>query len=162
MVLTNTTGSSAGSLVYPKPMPTSGLNATFNLSMNGGTGGVGTAFNLLSPSESAASIGAAGDGLGFAGLAGVSVQFVTSPTSKIVIKSGATTVASTAAPNLRDTIHAIGVSVSGRTVTVRVDGTSVLRATVADMPATALVGYSASTGALVDVHAIAESLITAS
>jgi hypothetical protein len=44
---------------------------------------------------------------------------------------------------------------------VRVDGTRVLRATVPDMPRTALVGYSAGTGALVDVHAISESLIIA-
>jgi hypothetical protein len=42
-----------------------------------------------------------------------------------------------------------------------VDGTRVLRATVTDMPRTALAGYSASTGALVDVHAVAESLIIA-
>jgi hypothetical protein len=162
MILTNTAGGTAGSLIYPRPVTTSGLEATFNLSMNGGTGGNGTAFNLLSSSESASSVGGVDDGLGFAGLSGVSVQFVTTPTNRILIKSGTTTIASTTAvPNLRDTVHAISVSVSGQTVTVRVDGTRVLRATVADMPRTALVGYSASTGALVDVHAISESLIVA-
>jgi Abnormal spindle-like microcephaly-assoc'd, ASPM-SPD-2-Hydin len=162
MILTNTAGSAAGSLIYPHPVTTSGLDATFNLSMNGGTGGNGAAFNLLSPSESASSVGASGDGLGFAGLSGVSVQFVTSPTNRILIKSRAMTVASTTAvPNLRDAIHAIGVSISGRTVSVRVDGTRVLRATVTDMPRTALAGYSASTGAQVDVHAVSESLIIA-
>jgi hypothetical protein len=159
-ILTNATPNSAGSLVYSSPVPTGNLTASFNLLMNGGTGGNGTAFNLLSATTSPSSVGAVDTGLGFGGLSGVSVQFVTSPKNEILIKSGATTVAHTTSVRaLGGTAHAISISVSGHTLTVRVDGARVLRATVTNMPRTALVGYSASTGGLVDVHAISESQI---
>ena len=159
-VLTDTTPNVAGSLVYAPPVPTGNLTATFNLLMTGGTGGTGAAFNLLSPAVSASSVGTADTGLGFGGLPGVSVQFITSPSDKILIVSGKTTVAqTTSVPALRDAARAISISVAGHTVTVSVDGTAVLQATVPDLPATALVGYSASTGGLADVHTISESRI---
>ena len=117
----------AGSLLYASPVRTDGLNATFNLSMSGGTGADGVAFNLLTPTQPASSLGTSGGGLGFAGLSGVSVQFATYPHDQASIKFGGTTVTSTTnLPAMRAATRAINISISGQDVTVGVDGTTVM------------------------------------
>ncbi len=162
-ILTPAASNAAGSLLYASPVRTDGLNATFNLSMSGGTGADGVAFNLLAPTQPASSLGTAGGGLGFAGLSGVSVQFATYPHDQASIKFGGTTVTSTTnLPALRAAVRAISVSISGQVVTVGVDGTTVMTATVAGLSRTAVVGYSGATGGSTDVHAISESRIVTS
>jgi len=150
-------------LLYGSPVPTDGLTAAFNLSMNGGNGADGAAFDLLAPNQPTSSVGQDGDGIGFAGLSGVSVQFATFPSDEVMIKSGATVVASnTSVPQMRGVVRAISISITGHAMTVRIDGATVLHATVADLTSTAMVGYSGGTGQLYDVHAISDSRIVTS
>lgn len=56
----------------------------------------------------------------------------------------------------------MAVSVSGRTITVWMDGRrQVLRVTVASLPPAALLAYTAATGVKTDVHTVRDTVITA-
>ena len=174
VVLTPAAPQKAGTVLYSDPVATDGLTASFHLSIGGGTGADGASVVLLDPaSATATSVGAAGGGLGFAGLAGAAVSFVTYPQSGIDsanfvgIETGtaggaATFVASTTKiPDLRAAGHDVVVSVSGTTVSVAIDGTDVLSAAVPTLRPAALVGFSAGTGGATDVHAISDAQVVA-
>jgi Abnormal spindle-like microcephaly-assoc'd, ASPM-SPD-2-Hydin/PQQ-like domain len=172
VVLTPAVAQQAGSVFYSDPVNTNGLAASFTLSMNGGTGADGVTFALLDPTKAmATAVGGTGSGLGLAGLAGVAVAFVTYPQNGIDSHNfvGVTTssaggpvafVSSTTnVPNLRIGTHSILINVVGTTITVAVDGTKVLSASVPSLTTTALVGYTAATGGSTDVHAVTNAQV---
>jgi hypothetical protein len=171
VVLTPAQMQQAGSVLYSEPVNTNGLTASFSVSIGGGTGADGETFALLDPQTQPTSVGTAGGGLGFGGLAGVAVTFVTYPQSGINsdnwvgVATGTaggtpTFVASnTTIPNLRTGSHNAVVRVSGTTVTVSIDGTQVISVQVRSLKPTALVGFTAGTGGATDVHAISNCQI---
>lgn len=173
-VLTPAAVGQAGSVIYSTPVATDGLTASFKLSMTGGTGADGATLLLLDPAKTAAtSVGTGGGGLGFSGLEGVAVSFVTHPQSGItssnfvgVEKStagGAATflASATNVPDLRSSPRDVVVAVDGTTLTVSIDGTQVLKTAVPALKPTALVGFSGGTGSLTDVHSITDADVVA-
>ena len=172
VVLTPAAPKVAGTVLYATPVATDGLTASFNLSMTGGTGADGATFVLLDPAKAAStSVGAIGGGLGFAGLEGVAVSFVTYPQSGITSHNfvgiqtstaggKATFVASTTnVPDLRAAGRDVVVSVAGTTLTVSIDGVQVLQKSVPSLKPTALVGFGAGTGGATDVHSVTDAQI---
>jgi hypothetical protein len=172
VVLTPAATSRAGTALYTDPVATDGLTASFNLSIGGGTGADGAALVLLDPAKaSPTGVGGVGGGLGFAGLAGVAVSFVTYPQGGIDshnfvgIETGtaggaASFLASTTdVPDLRARGHDVVVSINGSTISIAIDGTDVLSRPVPALEPTALVGFSAGTGTLTDVHAITDAQV---
>lgn len=171
-VLTPATVGQSGSALFSQPVTTSGLTASFTLTSSGGTGADGTTFAMLDPAQSnAQSLGAGGSGLGFAHLAGVAVCFVTFPESGVgsshwvgiatSTAGGALTLVATNTnvPDLRSQSRRIGIAVSGTTVNVSIDGTQVLTAQVPSLTPSAIVGYTAGTGAVTDVHTVSDASI---
>ena len=156
----------AGSAIYATPVPTAHLQANFTIAIGGGTGADGLTFMLLDPTKSSpSSVGSNGAGLGFAGLTGVAVAFVTHAQSGITSNNfagietgtaaGATFVtSSTAVPNLRSGTHEVTVAVVGGSLVVTIDGSALFTTPVAAIPATGLVGFSGATGGLTDVHSV--------
>ncbi|HEY1486940.1 MAG TPA: choice-of-anchor D domain-containing protein [Micromonosporaceae bacterium] len=173
-VLTPAATNAAGSMLYAEPVRTDGLRATFDLRMSGGTGADGATFDLVDPAQGAAALGGGGSGLGFGGLGGVAVAFVTYPQNGIASNNFAGIMTGTAGgtpafvatntsiADLRTGSHAVGVTISGSVVTVTLDGKQILRSTVPALGRTALVGYSAGTGAATDVHAVTDASIVTS
>jgi hypothetical protein len=171
-VLTPAAQYKAGTALYATPVGTDGLTASFNLSMSGGTGADGATFVLLDPAAAySTSVGAIGSGLGFGGLPGVAVTFVTYPEGGIASHNFVGIATSTAGgkpvflssttkvPDLRAQDRDVVVSISGNKVSVAIDGTDVLSTAVAALKPTATVGFSASTGGVTDVHAITDAQI---
>lgn len=173
-VLTPAAANAAGSMIYSSAVRTDGLAATFGLTMNGGTGADGVAFDLLDPAQPATALGGAGGGLGFGGLSGVAVAFATYPQSGVnsanfagimTGTAGATPTflaMNTSIPPLRTGTHTVAIQIAGTVITVKLDGTQILHSTVARLGRTALVGYSAGTGQATDVHTITDSSIVSS
>jgi hypothetical protein len=172
VVLTPAAPQQAGTVLHSTPVATDGLTASFTLAMTGGTGADGATFLLLNPAKAAAtSVGGAGGGLGFAGLEGVAVSFVTYPQSGIgshnfvgvetsTAGGRATFVASTTnVPDLRAAGRDVVVSVVGTTLTVSIDGVQVLKQSVPSLKPTALVGFSAGTGGATDVHSVTDAQV---
>jgi hypothetical protein len=172
VVLTPAQSDQAGSVFYSEPVSTDSLTAAFTLSMGGGTGADGATFTMLNPVRSVpTSVGGAGGGLGFGGLAGVAVSFITYPQNGVdshnfvAIESstaggGNGVIASTTdVPQLRDGAHEVVVNVTGTTIAVAVDGTQVLSTQVAALTPTAYVGYTAATGGTTDVHMVTDAQI---
>jgi hypothetical protein len=172
--LTQLTKSQAGSTVYSTPVPSDGLKATFTAQLGGGTGGNGMTLSLLDASKTGqTALGGTADELGFGGLPGVAVTLDTSkdgtdyPSSNFVgiatgVKNGQLTFAttSTKVPALRTGKHVVGVSISGSTITVTVDGKQYLSRTVT-MPKSVLLAFTASTGSKTDNHVVTGASITA-
>jgi hypothetical protein len=122
---------------------------------------------LLDPAQTTpTSLGDPGGGLGFEGLAGVAITFVTYqhpgyPSDNFVGvatggSGGTLTFAGTSTniPALRTGTHAVEVTLgpTGHLV-VAVDGVQVLDVAVV-IPTNAFVGFSGGTGGLTDVHAV--------
>jgi hypothetical protein len=120
---------------------------------------------LAEPSAGANAVGGLGGGLGYAGIAGVAVGLDTYPTDLVGIGVGAAGaypnwVAQTGnTPALRQGSHQVDVTVSGDLVTVSIDGTQVISASVA-VPPTVLVGFTGGTGAFTDAHDVSGVTIT--
>ncbi|MEX0172651.1 choice-of-anchor D domain-containing protein [Streptomyces sp. LMG1-1-1.1] len=172
--LTQATASQRGTAVWPVPVLTDGLKASFTTVIGGGTGADGLSFSLLDPARTTPSaLGGVGGGLGFAGLPGVAVAFDTfrntgDPYTNFVgVATGGTgsTLAYAATtpnvPNLRSGTHAVSVTVAGKTITVTVDGVQRLRTTVASLPPTAFLAFGGGTGGVTDIHAVRGAVITA-
>jgi hypothetical protein len=173
LVLTPATQNLHGSAFNNVPVPAAGLNVHFTAQIGGGTGADGLALTLLDASKAGpGSIGVAGGGLGFSGLPGVAVALVTYkqatyPSNNFVGVatggSGSTlsfAATSSTIANLRTGTHTVDVTVgqSGQ-VTVVIDGSQALSTTVA-VPQNVLVGFSAGTGGLDDVHSVSNVVIT--
>lgn len=174
VVLTQAQTQVAGSALYARPVTTDGLTASFNFSMNGGTGADGLTFAMLDPaSASANSVGGTGSNLGFGKLAGVAVAFVTYPQNGVNSHNFVAIATSTAGgalsflasttsvPNLRVGSHNTVISVRGKTVSVSVDGVQVLAQQAPTLVPTAIVGYTAATGGNTDVHSVTNAQILA-
>jgi hypothetical protein len=171
--LTPAAPSLAGSAVYPVPVPSDGLTAQFTAQIGGGTGGDGLTFSLLNPATSSPrSLGGTGWKLGFGGLSGVAVVLDTvknagDPSSNFIgiatgVNGSSLAFAQTNSqiPPLRQGSHTVGVSVSGETITVTLDGTQYLSATVS-LPPQVLVAFTGSTAIKTDVHTVSGVAITA-
>ena len=170
LTLTTATNEQTGSSIYNTPVVTSRLRAKFTIQIGGGTGADGQTFMLLDATKTGpTALGAGGGGLGFSGLPGVAVAFVTyaqvgDPSSNFV---GISTTGNGRAlsylatssniPNLRTGTHAVEVvsSSSGGGVSVSIDGVKVLETQVA-VPANAYVGFSGATGGATDNHAVSD------
>ncbi|MEV8516727.1 choice-of-anchor D domain-containing protein [Dactylosporangium sp. NPDC051484] len=175
-VLTPATNMQAGSAFYSQTIATDGMTAAFTLRMNGGSGADGATFALIDPAQAPAgpaSVGAKGSGLGFAGLPGVAVVFDTFAAYGVnsynwvgigtSTAGGAMTLlaSTTSVPQLRVGTHSINISISGTTITLKVDGNTVLTKDVPGLPATALAGFTAGNGGMNDVHAVSSAQIVA-
>jgi predicted lipoprotein with Yx(FWY)xxD motif len=156
--LTPAVNGTTGSAVYYQPMPSNGLQATFTARMGGGSGADGLTFAMLDAAKATTtSLGAGADKLGFGGLPGVAVALDTFPSQSVGIVTGQTATGlvyaakTTKVPNLRSGTHVIGVTVTGSSITVTIDGKSVLTASV-PLPPTVLAAFTSATGGLNDDH----------
>ncbi|MEY9939216.1 choice-of-anchor D domain-containing protein [Streptacidiphilus sp. MAP5-3] len=172
--LTQALARQAGSAVFPVPVVTNGLNATFTAVIGGGTGADGLSFALLDPARvTPTAVGQPGGDLGWAPSPGVAVTLDTyknaaNPSNNFVglatgsNANGLTYAAtSTKVPNLRSGPHTVGVQVSGRTVTVTLDGVRLFATPVASLPPAAFLAFTGGTGALTDIHTVRNAAITA-
>jgi predicted lipoprotein with Yx(FWY)xxD motif len=147
-----------GSAVYYQRLPSNGLHVTFTARMGGGSGADGLTFAMLDAAKATTtSLGAGADKLGFGGLPGVAVALDTFPSQSLGIATGQTKSAlvyaakTTKVPDLRSGTHVIGVTVTGTTIAVSIDGKPALAATV-PMPPTVLAAFTGGTGGLNDDH----------
>ena len=164
-MLTPNAGNLAGAAVWPKPVATDGLRASFDATIDQGTGADGLTFALLDPSAGADALGAPSAGLGFGTLAGVAVALDTfkgpvDPSNNFVGITNAGSegqlvyvATSGAVPPLRNATHHVDVTVSAGHVKVAVDGAPVLDQAVT-VPNQALLAFTAGTGGLTDRHSI--------
>jgi hypothetical protein len=174
LTLTGTAASSAGSSFFNTPIDTRHLVISFDSVIGGGTGADGQALVLADPTRGAkaTSLGYRGGGLGFSGIPGIAVAFVTykstgAPSANFVgITDGpvGTTLdamhwlaTSTTIPSLRATRH-VKVEVLNGTLTVWVEGVQVLSQAVT-LPAQALFGFSGGSGGLTDNHQVSNVVV---
>jgi Abnormal spindle-like microcephaly-assoc'd, ASPM-SPD-2-Hydin/Bacterial lectin/PQQ-like domain len=175
LTLTPATKYRAGSALYRQAVPTNGLHAVFTARLGPGTGGDGLTFALLDPRrQTPASVGGTGSGLGFLGLHGVAVSLVTTKNTQakshnftgVAAGPGGKTLtykATAAVPEpLRTGTHAVNVTVTGGHLKVAVDGKRLLDTVppAGSLPANALVGFTAGTGAHADAHTVRGVTIT--
>jgi hypothetical protein len=165
----------AGTAFWPSPVSSQDLTATFTTSIGGGDteGADGLALVLADPSTAPTAVGAPGGGLGFAGISGIAVcldtyQNAVNPSANFVgVTNGPVVPAvpdqlqwlstATLATSLRAT-HTFTVNLNDGTLTVTMDGTVVLTATVVVGPRV-LIGFTGGTGALTDPHAVSGAAI---
>jgi hypothetical protein len=162
----------SGSVVYPRAVNTSAFKAIFDAQLNGGTGGEGMTLALLSPASPVTSVGANGQGFGFAGLSGLAVVLGTgqvpgAPSANFVGISAGTTngalnfLATAALPgSLRSGTHVVTVFLRGGTLTVSIDGSVVLSHAVSVSP-TARVAFTGSTRDVTDLHIVRDGALSA-
>jgi hypothetical protein len=166
LTLTPNVAAASGSAFWPTAVATANLHAVFNITIDQGNGADGAAFVLGNPAAGAAPtmVGGSGGALGAAGIPGVAVTFDTfqntgDPSNNfigIAVTGGGLTYSgrtSTAIPTLRNSTQTIDVQVAGGVMTVKVGGVTKLTSTLA-LPATAYVGFTASTGGLTDRHMV--------
>jgi hypothetical protein len=175
--LTPATAQQSGSAFYNGAVATDGLTATFTAQENGGTGGDGMTFAMVDSTKgSTTATGSAGGGMGFSGLPGLAVVLANSWNGQtgmgnfVGIAAGPNTgvdnltyLAYAAAPSpLRTGTHQVTVTVAGGHVKVSVDGAQLLDYVPATgvIPSNAYVGFTGSTGASTDVHAVSGLTIT--
>ncbi|TKA13312.1 beta strand repeat-containing protein [Actinacidiphila oryziradicis] len=175
--LTAATAGQAGSAFYGTAVATDGLTASFTAQQNGGTGGDGMTYALVDSTKSSANgVGVNGGGLGFSGLPGLAVvlsstwsgqtgmgNFVGIAAGPGSGKDNLTYLAWAAVPtSLRTGTHPVTVSVAGGHVKVSVDGGQLLDyvPAIGVIPTNAYVGFTGSTGASTDVHAVSGITIT--
>ncbi|MFI5911758.1 choice-of-anchor D domain-containing protein [Dactylosporangium sp. NPDC051541] len=163
--LTGPVAGQAGTAIWSTPISPTRLLANFTIRIGDGNGADGMTLMLLDATKcTPSSLGPGGGGLGFAGLAGVSVDFVTFaqpgyPSANFVgisTTGGTTSVnliaSATNVPNLRSGTHFVQVRAGGGgDLVVTIDGTTILD-TLVDLPPSVLVGFSGGTGGLVDTH----------
>ena len=159
----------AGSSFFKLPVDSRHLVVTFDSTIGGGTGADGQTLVLADPSRGAlaSSVGAQGGGLGFSGIPGLAVAFVTyqspgAPSSNFVgitdgpVGTEAGTMhwiaTSTAVPSLRATRHVVVEVLSG-TLTLTIEGVKVLTQAVT-LPPQVLLGFSGGSGGNTDNHQV--------
>jgi len=172
--LTPATTWQAGTAVYPEPLRTDGLRATFTTQFGPGTGGTGMTLSLLDPAKnSATSLGAVGTGLGIAGRPGTVVAFDTGWEEKLqamnfvgvgTSSAGSSTIdyqsTVTLATALRQGTHQMDVLVEAGHVYVWIDGTQVLDATPKSLPSSALLALSGGTGDSADAQTVSGLVVS--
>ncbi len=159
-LLTPASPSDAGSIVFPAPVKTIGLDAQFDLQFSGGNNGYGITFALLDPAKSTAtSIGADGALLGFGGLTGVAAimgtKLVTGyPSSNFVgatVRSNGTNLVLQSSNRnielLRTGTHTFRVHItSAKVLQIWLDGELVIQQPEPTLTSTALLAFTAATG----------------
>jgi Bacterial lectin/Abnormal spindle-like microcephaly-assoc'd, ASPM-SPD-2-Hydin/Cep192 domain 4/PQQ-like domain len=163
----------AGSAMYPVPVPSDGLSATFTVAIGGGTGADGMTLSLLDPASAApGSLGGTGGLLGFGGLTGTAVTLDTFrntgyPSANFVgIATGANNgnlvfaATNSKVPDLRSGTHTVSVSYTGGTLSVSVDAKRYL-STAVTLPPNVLLGFTGATGGQTDLHTVKSATITA-
>jgi hypothetical protein len=172
--LTQAAAYEAGAVVYPHAVPTASFSATFNVALGGGTGADGMALALLNPGTAATSVGANGQGFGFAGLNGLAVVLGTykvpgAPSADWAgIETGTTggvpsfvaTTDLTGITDLRAGTHTVTVTLKAGMLTVTIDGSPVLTHSVT-VPSSAYAAFTGSTGSLTDQHLVQDAAISA-
>ena len=172
--LTQAVNSQNGSVVYPTPVLTNGLQAQFNVQIGGGTGANGMTFSLLDPAAATSTaLGGGGSGLGYIGLPGIAVVLDTyKDTGYPGNNFAAVSVGGTngllkfqsqpakAIGQLRSGTHTVGIDVSGGVLAVWLDGQEIINK-AESLPPTSLVAFTGSTGGLNDVHAVRDAAISA-
>ena len=173
--LTPATNYQAGSDFYKTPVPGVGVSAAFDASIHGGTGADGLCLVLADASvTNPTALGVNGGGEGFSGIKGIALSLDTyknsvNPSSNFVgIATGAgpyaaslnyvTTNSSIA--SLRTGTHHFVLTTFSTGLSVTMDGTQVLNYATT-LPANVLVGFTAGTGGLNDIHAVQNVSITA-
>jgi predicted lipoprotein with Yx(FWY)xxD motif len=156
--LTPAVNGKSGSAVYYQPLPSNGLHATFTARIGGGSGADGLTFAMLDAAKATTtSLGPGADKLGFGGLPGVAVALDTFPSQSVGIVTGQTAsglvyaAKTTRVPNLRSGTHVIGVTVTGSSIAVTIDGKSAVTASV-PLPPTVLAAFTGGTGGRNDNH----------
>ncbi|QGF23869.1 choice-of-anchor D domain-containing protein [Raineyella fluvialis] len=180
--LTPATNSATGTAFYNTvapvtgagTVPTEGLDAKFNVTMNGGSGADGVSFAMLDPSKTAPNaVGGGGGGVGVSGLPGIAVMLQTWPAAGVssnnfvgvaqTTSSGVTMLKWVNAPSdLRTGSHPVEVSVVSGHVKVSVDGHALLDVVPpsGSLTPSAMIGFTGATGGLNDIHAVNKVTIT--
>jgi hypothetical protein len=171
--LTQAVVGETGSVVYPVPVLTNGLQVSYNQQIGGGSGADGMTFALLNPTDSDTTRGGGGSAMGFGGLSGVAVTFDTHqstgyPSSNFAgvatgtVTAGELKFAQTAREvgPLRSGTHNVNITVTRSILTVYFDGTQILQSRVSISPE-ALLAFTGSNGGLTDVHAVRDAAISA-
>jgi hypothetical protein len=152
----------SGSVASSTPVPSSGLSVAFDAKIGGGTGANGMTLTFANPS-SATFLGQAGGSLGYSGISGVAVGLSNfeqgaDPSANFVgIADGGPVngipnwvATNSTVPTLQGATTHVIVSVNGTQLTVWVGGVQVLQQTVAELPPTADLVFTAATGGLTD------------
>ena len=160
--LTSTAPDAAGAAFWKTAVAPNGLRVSFNASFTGGTGGDGLTFALATAKVVPPGPGAAGSGLGLAGLDGVAVALQTFPNAQnpsgnaigvVTSTHGVKTLKWQKAVNTIPALHSspaqVTVTVSKDVMNVAVDGFTVLTQPVA-LPKYVYVGFTAGTGSRTD------------
>ncbi|MEY2421523.1 MAG: hypothetical protein QOI95_1590 [Acidimicrobiaceae bacterium] len=173
LTLTPPAPDQAGSGFYTPALSFDSLTASFDLTIDQGNGADGATFAIIPSTTPATSVGLSGLGLGWTSLGGVAVTFDTyqnsgDPSRNFLgvatgYENGPMTYAKTssAIPTLFGGTHHVDISLNGGSITVRIDGASVLKANVgAVLPHGARLGFTAGTGSLSDRHMVTNVAIT--
>jgi hypothetical protein len=163
----------AGSAFFEKPLESRHLIVEFDQTIGSGTGADGQTLTLADATKAApTSLGEDGGGLGFAGIPGIAVAFDTyknsvNPSNNFVgisdgLGSGAGLLhwlaTSTAIPALRTATRHVKIETLNGIVTVSIEGTQVLSATVA-LPSQVFLGFTGGAGYFNDLHKAANVTI---
>jgi hypothetical protein len=174
--LTPATAHAAGSAFWPQAIDPRALRIEYDASIGGGSGADGMALVFGDAAKGAlpTSLGVEGGGLGFSGTPGIAVALdeyknAVNPSGDFVgVSDGPTATAPdllhwTGTANLlvplQEATHHVTITTTSTTITVAIDGTSVLTQ-AATLPASAYLGFSAGTGGLTNRHAIANLTVT--
>lgn len=170
--LNSAVANQTGAVVYPVPVSTDGLKATFNMQVGGGTGADGMTFSLLDPADGTTALGGGAGSLGFGGLSGVAAAFDTNkvtgyPSSNFTgiatgqVMAGELKFDSTvsAIAPLRTGTHTVTVTVTGSVLTVYLDGVVALQRTET-IPAQALLAFTGADDTLTDIHTVRNAAIS--
>ncbi len=159
----------AGSAFWPEVVQTGHLLVSFDAELDSGTGadGLTLAFADADAGALPTALGAKGSGLGFSGIKGVAVGLLTHVppvpvAGRVLVANVPGAVAgslkwlatSPEIPGLRGTKRQITVTLVDGTVSVWLDAAFVLSVSLASIPARAYVGFTGSTGAFTDRHAV--------
>ncbi len=173
--LTAASSYQAGSAFYPTAVPGVGIPTAFDAFIGQGSGADGLTLTLADATVTKPSaLGSNGGGEGFSGITGFAVSLDTykngvNPSNNFVgIANGPVpgagnelnylTTNSSIAP-LRNTWHHFVVTTSSTGITVTMDGVQVL-SYATSLPPSVLVGFTAGTGGLTDVHEVQNVVIT--
>jgi hypothetical protein len=171
----------AGSVVYATPVLAVGLRTTFNVQLNGGTGGDGLTFALLNPNTTTSrTLGSSGDFLGLGKPSGVPGLGVVLDTNGRTSPEGFVGLSVNVGANglrfqskaqgiemLTTGTHTVTVNVTksstlGPIVTVYLDGVQVLQRAEPGLTRTVRLAYTAGTGTTTDIHIVRNVAISAS
>ncbi|MDQ1686451.1 MAG: hypothetical protein QOC82_3188 [Frankiaceae bacterium] len=161
----------AGTGIYDRQVHTTGLHATYQAYVGGGTGGSGLTFAILGGGNGPGSVGSAGPGMGVGGLAAVAVTLDTEKDAgdpaadfagvAVAHAHGRMSYVATkpVGPSLRVGWHTVDVRESNGSLLVSLDGHRLLSVAVA-LPAQAWVGFTGGTGPSYEWNEVKAATVT--